>query len=240
MARRKAFTLVELLVVIAIIAVLISILIPFLSRAKEQARRAVCQSNLHQNGVALLMYAGENRGKLPQHLGNSYWLFDIPLDTRDAMLRFGCVRRNFYCPTNASTQNVDDLWNYPSPSSPIHCATGYQWLFRRPSPVMPPMFYNRQYLETWNGTQTLIINGMSVTRTPADIELATDMVNSRQGTPEDFDGAMGGHPFPHHTPHKTGPVPDGGNILFLDGHVQFRPFNEMMLQQQHSGDNFYF
>jgi len=68
--RKQGFTLIELLVVIAIIAILAAMLLPALARAREQARRGVCISNLKQLGVCLKMYSQDYDENFPDESGD--------------------------------------------------------------------------------------------------------------------------------------------------------------------------
>ena len=67
------FTLIELLVVITIISILAALLLPALARAREQANRVACGSNMKQLGLVFLMFADEHGGQLPPGAPNEYW-----------------------------------------------------------------------------------------------------------------------------------------------------------------------
>lgn len=72
LCRKKGFTLIELLVVIAIIAILAAILFPVFARARENARRASCQSNLKQLGLGLAQYTQDYDEKYPRYSADDY------------------------------------------------------------------------------------------------------------------------------------------------------------------------
>ena len=69
--RKKGFTLIELLVVIAILALLMAILMPALSRVREQGKTIICRSNLNQYGIGMRMYLDENDYYFPE---TSNWM----------------------------------------------------------------------------------------------------------------------------------------------------------------------
>ena len=121
---RRAFTLVELLVVIGIIAILISILLPSLTRAREAANRAACLSNLRSVGQMFLIYAHDNKRQIP--LGTrsniyleSYWIRRdnggaIRWITWGPLYRAGLMKapQYMYCPSAA-----DPYHQYNGPSN---------------------------------------------------------------------------------------------------------------------------
>jgi len=76
--RKKGFTLIELLVVIAIIAMLLSVIVPALRKAKEAAKSMVCRSNLRQMGIGLHSYYTENHNRaLASKGGSDFWFIQI-------------------------------------------------------------------------------------------------------------------------------------------------------------------
>ena len=70
---RRGFTLIELLVVMVIIALLVGLLLPALGRAREEARKTQCRSNLRQIGLAMNIYANDNKGWTPVVYGWECW-----------------------------------------------------------------------------------------------------------------------------------------------------------------------
>lgn len=112
--RRNAFTLVELLVVIGIIALLISILLPSLSRARQTATSIQCASNLHTIGHALQLYANDHAGKLPFSSNGGWadiWVGQVSAYLGSDISAGGSFHPAMRCPdAQTVTQNGNGAW----------------------------------------------------------------------------------------------------------------------------------
>jgi prepilin-type N-terminal cleavage/methylation domain-containing protein len=168
MNRRRAFTLVELLVVIGIIALLISILLPSLNRAREAAKRVQCLSNLRTLDQVLHLYSNANKDYVPigymsqkQFSYVIYWNHSGSGPTPGLPGSFGQVTQfgllwaanllkspeAYYCPTN----QTKSIWMFKNDDNP--------WPFDRTKPSSPDnnhtrMGYNARPVVDWPADTT--------------------------------------------------------------------------------------
>lgn len=128
MRKSRGFTLIELLVVIAIIAILMAILMPALSRVKEQGKRAVCLNNLKQLSLAWIMYADENDDVL---VNGAIGYSDSQQPWGDHRHEIAWVDR-LATGEDAQKQSIKDgaLWPYVKDVKLYKCPTGRrgEWL----------------------------------------------------------------------------------------------------------------
>ncbi len=125
---RKGFTLIELLVVIAIIAILAAILFPVFARARENARRASCSSNLKQIGLGIMQYTQDYDELYPVRAnGAGTWAQMIQPYVKSTQL--------FKCPSNSSTEVMAD-GKAPNPNIPVSYATSARLM---PDSSHPPL-----------------------------------------------------------------------------------------------------
>ncbi|HRK32161.1 MAG TPA: type II secretion system protein [Tepidisphaeraceae bacterium] len=123
---KSAFTLVELLVVIGIIGVLIAILLPTLSTANARAKRTVCLSNLRELGMAMRLYATQNKDQIPigymdQHNFSYFANWNNANGTKISMMGLLAVNKlvpapkTFYCPVSFNEDYMFDTKSNPWP-----------------------------------------------------------------------------------------------------------------------------
>ena len=126
--RRKGFTLIELLVVIAIIAILAAILFPVFARARENARRASCSSNLKQIGLGLMQYTQDYDEAYPQVVSNGGdykgWLQFINPYIKSYQL--------FQCPSESNAPPGEPLHAYwPNKTQGLAAADHTDYFYNR-------------------------------------------------------------------------------------------------------------
>ncbi len=221
--QRKAFTVVELLAIVSVVLLLASLSLATLARTTHHTTRAACAANLRQVTMAFHIYGTENNQQLPAAAG--YWAWDIPWDLAAALGRYGAPRNSLYCPANPD-RNADALWNYAPNRYRI---IGYALTLANGGSIS---------VTNWNSTLTPQPLAFGPIMMPPPLAskrvLMADATLSQIGQNNeayrdgyDYVHLQGSYASQRASSHLDRLLPAGGNLGMLDGHVEWRTFQNM-------------
>jgi prepilin-type processing-associated H-X9-DG protein len=228
---RAGFTRTALLIVIAIVAILVALAMSSVSRARAMAFRMSCIYHEEQVALALQMYAGDNKDRLPDNQrpgGGISWPWDLPWNAGTNLETNGTKWQIWYCPGTWSAFSYRDnsqLWNF-SPGS--YHVLGYAMTFTNTSTLAST---------NCNSSMPTKPNLVAHPTSPTDVVLLADLTISQPGQNNEANRAantyaniQGGYSKPFRTSHMGGALPAGGNVCMLDGHVEWRRFEKMQVR----------
>ena len=229
LSRNQAFTLAETLVVVTVIVLLLSVLLPSLRFARESARISVCASNLHQLGVMILTYATDHNGDLPPYPATATKPQRIHQDVAPILLNdYGASVDVFYCPSQR--QSIE----YPPGSGnirPLADTATHEWCFFTDEFGVNPfitymILMNVPFVSASESPRRLYQDG-------EDLPLFADFlmdVPSISGYIVNHTSPPGGATFSD---------PRGGHKLFIEGHVEWIEWDEVIWRYDGGGEGVY-